>query len=85
MRRSSLTQISRRSYIHTFCCLAEHNADKVPSVVLKAELLASGLCEQKVTSQENSCCPSGPNVSCITCENAVPFSEIKVPRVSCNG
>ncbi|MED6250096.1 hypothetical protein ATANTOWER_024613, partial [Ataeniobius toweri] len=49
MRRSSLTQISRRSYTHTFCCLAEHNADKVPSVVLKPELLASGLGEQKVT------------------------------------
>ncbi|MEQ2273557.1 hypothetical protein XENORESO_005698, partial [Xenotaenia resolanae] len=34
---------------------------------------------------ENSGCPSGPDVSCITCQKEVPFSDMKVHRVSCNG
>ncbi|XP_045075532.1 uncharacterized protein LOC123492747 isoform X2 [Coregonus clupeaformis] len=48
-RRPAQVQVSRRSYTHTVCCLADHNADKIPSVLFKAELLTSGLGEQKVT------------------------------------
>ncbi len=40
------TTSTRRSYTHTFCCLADHETDKV---LLKADLLTSGLGEQKVT------------------------------------
>lgn len=47
-RRPAQVQVGRRSYTHTVCCLAEHKADKV---LLKADLLTSGLGEQKVTFQ----------------------------------
>lgn len=48
-RRPAQVQVSRRSYTHTVCCLADHNADKIPSVLVIAELPHSGLGEQKVT------------------------------------
>ncbi|CAL9707492.1 unnamed protein product [Knipowitschia caucasica] len=164
--RRPAVQISRRSYTHTVCCLAEHKADKVPNTTLKADLLASGLGEQKITITGNDTdpmvltnklmevfpklqdgggfellkisgstrsrnlallpCPSsgytlaylkdpstmigqatiyirplqqdlpidceegshhasGPDIPCLTCEKAVPFSEMKVHRLSCNG
>lgn len=49
IRRSAQSLVPRRSYTHTFCCLADHKANKVPSIQLKADLLAAGLGEQKVT------------------------------------
>nr|XP_040024494.1 uncharacterized protein LOC120812493 isoform X2 [Gasterosteus aculeatus aculeatus] len=164
-RRPAQVQVSRRSYTHTVCCLADHNADKIPSVLVKAELLTSGLGEQKVTFSGNDHdpmvitnklievfpklqqgggfellklvgstrsrnlallqCPStgytlaylkdpstmigqatiyirplqqdlpldcessrpasGPVIPCITCQMEVPFSEMKLHRLSCNG
>ncbi|KAL7373750.1 hypothetical protein ABVT39_014047 [Epinephelus coioides] len=56
-RRPAQVQVSRRSYTHTVCCLADHKVDKVPSVLLKADLLTSGLGEQKVTfsGNDNEC------------------------------
>ena len=48
-RRPAQVQLSQTSYTHTVCCLAEHKADKVPSVLLQADLLTSGLGEQRVT------------------------------------
>ncbi|XP_051809923.1 uncharacterized protein LOC110970857 isoform X1 [Acanthochromis polyacanthus] len=164
-RRQAQVQVSQRSYTHTVCCLADHNADKVPSVLLKADLLTSGLGEQKVTFSGNDNdpmiitnklmevfpklkegggfeflkivgstrsrnlvllpCPStgytlaylkdpatmigqatlyirplqqdlpidcessqtasGPVIPCITCQKEVPFSEMKLHRLSCNG
>ncbi|XP_054871981.1 uncharacterized protein LOC118470840 isoform X2 [Amphiprion ocellaris] len=164
-RRSAQVQVSRRSYTHTVCCLADHKADKVPSVQLKADLLTSGLGEQKVTFSgsdndpmvitnklmevfpklkegggfeflkivgstrsrnlvllpcpstgytlaylkdpstmigqatiyirplqqdlpidcESSQTASGPVIPCITCQKEVPFSEMKLHRLRCNG
>ncbi|XP_077947846.1 uncharacterized protein LOC120823632 [Gasterosteus aculeatus] len=164
-RRPAQVQVSRRSYTHTVCCLADHNADKIPSVLVKAELPHSGLGEQKVTFSGNDHdpmvitnklmevfpklqqgggfellkllgstrsrnlallqCPStgytlaylkdpstmigqatiyirplqqdlpldcessrpasGPVIPCITCQMEVPFSEMKLHRLSCNG
>lgn len=49
IRRSAQSVVPRRSYTHTFCCLADHKANKVPSIQLKADLHAAGLGEQKVT------------------------------------
>ncbi|XP_077941209.1 uncharacterized protein LOC144385299 isoform X2 [Gasterosteus aculeatus] len=164
-RRPAQVQVSRRSYTHTVCCLADHNADKIPSVLVIAELPHSGLGEQKVTFSGNDHdpmvitnklmevfpklqqgggfellkllgstrsrnlallqCPStgytlaylkdpstmigqatiyirplqqdlpldcessrpasGPVIPCITCQMEVPFSEMKLHRLSCNG
>ncbi|XP_057712511.1 uncharacterized protein LOC130929422 [Corythoichthys intestinalis] len=47
-RRPTQIQVIRRSYTHTFFCLAHSTADKVPSFQLKTALLASGLGEQRV-------------------------------------
>ncbi|XP_008279903.1 uncharacterized protein LOC103357229 isoform X2 [Stegastes partitus] len=50
MRRSAAqSHVIPRSYRHAFCCLADHQADKVPSIQLKADLLASRLVDQRVT------------------------------------
>nr|XP_023670652.1 uncharacterized protein LOC111845454 isoform X2 [Paramormyrops kingsleyae] len=57
VRRTTQSQVSRRSYTHTFCCLADHKADKVPTILLKEDLLASGLGEQKVTFSGNDTDP----------------------------
>nr|XP_040023949.1 uncharacterized protein LOC120812204 isoform X2 [Gasterosteus aculeatus aculeatus] len=164
-RRPAQVQVSRRSYTHTVCCLADHNADKIPSVLVIAELPHSGLGEQQVTFSGNDHdpmvitnklmevfpklqqgggfellklvgstrsrnlallqCPSsgytlaylkdpstmigqatiyirplqqdlpldcessrpasGPVIPCITCQIEVPFSEMKLHRLSCNG
>uniref|UniRef100_A0AAV2MIL1 Uncharacterized protein n=1 Tax=Knipowitschia caucasica TaxID=637954 RepID=A0AAV2MIL1_KNICA len=35
--------------------------------------------------EEGSHHASGPDIPCLTCEKAVPFSEMKVHRLSCNG
>ncbi|XP_039870765.1 uncharacterized protein LOC120723398 [Simochromis diagramma] len=53
IRRSAQSLVPRRSYTHTFCCLADHKANKVPSIQLKADLHAAGLGEQKVTFSGN--------------------------------
>ncbi len=49
VKRPAQVKVIRRSDTHTFCCLADHETEKVPSVLLKADLLSSGLGEQKVT------------------------------------
>lgn len=49
MRQPARVQVRGTSYTHTVCCLADHKADKVPSVPLKADLLTSGLGERKVS------------------------------------
>nr|XP_046267505.1 uncharacterized protein LOC124071110 [Scatophagus argus] len=47
------------SYTHVFCCVADHRADSVSSVGMKADLLAAGLGEQRVTFSGS---PSDPMV-----------------------
>ncbi|KAK0143144.1 hypothetical protein N1851_018728 [Merluccius polli] len=154
-RRPAQVQVSRRSYTHTVCCLADHKADKVPSLPLKTDLHTSGLGEHKVTFSGNdsdpmvitnklmevfpklqegggleflkivgstrnrnlallqcpstgytlaylkdpatmigqatiSICPLQQDlpldfIPCITCQKEVPFSEMKLHRLSCNG
>ncbi|XP_060759750.1 uncharacterized protein LOC132870181 [Neoarius graeffei] len=60
-RRPGVQATPRRnySYTHMFCCVADHRTDTVPSGGVKADLLAAGLGEQRVTFSGN---PSDPMV-----------------------